>query len=217
MKINTGLNVMNYRMPLATFFATLAVSAFATIASAAGWPSAARPVLTPTVTYEAFDGGEIEHLTLDGDGVLFRTGNDVTLRSADPDSQYSILFQSTRYPGATLGLALFGKSEFVSSIESSAWNAYPATLKARYPFELTIVTDRPPEETAKGVPIMGAPYRELTFSFRMEEEGPVMMRRETFIMMKDRLLVASVEAPENYFEAMAQTMRSFLVGLDRQK
>ena len=209
---------MNHRTSPFAVLSTLIFLGGASLAPAAiGWPSSARPTLNARITYEPYDGGEIEYLTLEGEGILFTTGNDVTLRLSDPVPACSILFESTRFPGATIGLSLFGRSEFLSSIEGGVWDSYLASLRLRYPFDLTVVSDRPPEETARGLPIMGAPYRELTYRFRVEEGGALHIRRECFIVMKDRLLVVTLESPEDWFDPVSQSMRSLLAGLDRRK
>jgi len=207
---------MNHRN---LFFAALALllTANSQVMAATGWPSSARPALTPAVTYEQYDGGEFEHLILEGAGVRFKTGNDVTLKLVDPDPRYSILFENSRYPGSLVGLALFARSEFLTSIESSSWDGYLSSLRYSFPTGLEIISDRGPDETARRFPIMGAPYRELTFRYQVEEDGPVMVRREYFIMMKDKLLVAVAESTEPYFEAVSRSIRSLLVGLDREK
>ncbi len=201
---------------LAITGAALLVSAV--IASAGTtWPKTARPILTTKVTYEPFDGGLIEHLTLEGGGTRFQTGNDVNLSIIDPDPRYSVLFEHTRFPGTRIGLSLFASNEFLTSIESSAWTGYLTSLKYLYPVGFEVVSDRPPEQTARGIPIMGAPYRELTFRYQIDEDSPPIVRRETFIMMKDKLLVASLQAPENLFPSAERTLQTMLVGLDRQK
>lgn len=207
--------IMNHRI---LTLALVGLLATATAASAASkWPNTARPTLTPKVTYEPFDGGEIEHLTLEGGGTRFQTDNLVTLRIAERDPHYSVLFEHTRIPGSKIGLALFNRNEFLTSIESPDWESYLYSLKYLYPIGFEVIGDRPPEETARGVPVMGKPYRELTFRFRTDEDSPPIVRRETFIMMEDKLLVASLQAQEDYFPSVEPTMRTLLVGLDRQK
>lgn len=207
---------MNHRQHL---FATLAllVGTNSMAIAATGWPSSARPTLTPKVTYEEFDGGEIEHLVLEGDGIRFKTGNDVTLKLVDTDPKFSILFENTRYPGSQVGLALFGRSEFLTAIDSSAWDGYSSSLRYLYPVGLEIISDLGPEETAMQYPIMGTPYRELTYSYRIDEESPTIVRREYFIMMEDRLLVGVAESTEEYFQSVARSIRSLLVGMYQVK
>jgi hypothetical protein len=185
--------------------------------AATGWPFSARPILNPKVTYEEFDGGEIEYLILEGAGVRFKTGNDVTLKLVEPDPRYSILFECTRYPGSQVGLALFSRSEFLTAIDSSAWESYASTLRYLYPTGLEIISDLGPEETAKQFQIMGAPYRELTYSYRIDEESPTIIRREYFVMMEDRLLVGIVESTEPYFQPASRSIRSLLVGMYQEK
>jgi hypothetical protein len=207
---------MNHRKHL---FATLVllVGTHSLVTAAVGWPSSARPVLTPKVTYEEFDGGEIEHLTLEGDGVRFKTGNDVNLKLINSDPKFSILFENSRFPGSQIGLALFSRSEFLTAIDSSAWDGYSSSLRYLYPTGLEILSDRGPEETAMQFPIMGAPYRELTYSYRVDEESPTIVRREYFIMMEDRLLVGVAESTEPYFQSVAGSIRSLLVGMYQVK
>jgi hypothetical protein len=202
-----------------SLFATFAllVGAQATAIGATGWPSSARPILTPKVTYEEFDGGEIEHLILEGSGVRFKTGNDVNLKVVDSDPRYSILFENTRYPGSQIGLALFSRSEFLTSIESPAWDKYLYSLRYAYPIGLEIISDRGPEETAKGFPIMGSPYRELTYSYRIDGENPPIFRREYIVMTNDRLLIGVVESTEPHFQAVSRSVRSLLVGMYQEK
>lgn len=207
---------MNHRKILNLALAGLLATATATSA-ASKWPNTARPILTPKITYEPYDGGELEHLTLEGGGTLFQTGNDVTLRIAERDPHYSVLFEHTRYPGSQIGLSLFEPNEFLTSLESTAWDSYVTSLQYLYPIGFEVVSDRPPEETARGVPVMGKPYRELTIRYRLDEESAPIVRRETFIMMQDKLLVASLQAPEGFFPSAEQTLRTMLVGLDRQK
>ena len=207
---------MRHRKHLyATFAFLVGVHSFAF--SATGWPSSARPVLTPKVTYEEFDGGEIEHLLLEGDGVRFKTGNDVTLKLVEPGPEYSIRFECTRYPGSQVGLALFSRSEFLTAIDSSAWDRYASSLGYLYPIGLKIISDLGPEETAQQFPIMGAPYRELTYSYRIDQESPAIIRREYFVMMEDRLLVGVVESTEPYFQPASRSIRSLLVGMYQVK
>lgn len=207
---------MNHRKNLALTLAGLL--AIVTAASAATkWPSNARPVLTPKVTYEPFDGGEIEHLTLEGGGVRFQTGNNVNLRITERGRRYSVLFEHTRYPESQIGLSLFNRNEFLTSIESTAWDSYLTSLRYLYPIGFEVISDRPPEETARGIPIMGMPYREITIRYRLDDDSVPIVRRETFIMMEDKLLVASLQAPENFFPSAERTLQTMLVGLDRQK
>ncbi|RKX33812.1 MAG: hypothetical protein DRP71_09200 [Verrucomicrobia bacterium] len=203
---------MHHRKHLFTTLALL-IGTHSMAVAATGWPSSARPTLTPKVTYEKFDGGEIEHLILEGAGVRFKTGNDVTLKQVDPDPRYSILFEHTRYPGSQVGLALFSRSEFLTAIESSAWDNYLSSLRYAYPIGLEIISDHGPEETAKRFPIMGSPYRELTYSYRIDEEGPTIIRREYIVTMKDKLLVGVVESAEPYFQPVSRSIRSLLVGM----
>jgi hypothetical protein len=200
-------------------FATLVllVGAQATATAGTGWPSSARPILTPKVTYEKFDGGEIEHLILEGSGVRLKTGNDVNLKVVGSDPRYSILFENARYPGSQIGLALFSRSEFLTSIESPAWDSYISSLSYAYPIGLEIISDRSAEETAKGFPIMGSPYRELTYSYQIDSETPAIIRREYIVMTNDRLLVGVVESTEPYFQAVSRSVRSLLVGMYQEK
>jgi hypothetical protein len=198
--------------------ALVGLLATATGASAAGkWPSTARPVLTPKVTCEPFDGGEIAHLTLEGGGTRFRTNNLTSLRLAERDPRYSVTFEHIRIPGSTISLTLFNRTEFLTSIDSPSWDSYLTSLRYLYPIAFEVISDRPPEETARGFPVMGMPYRELTIRYLPYEGGDPVVRRETFILMEDKLLVASLQAPENHFATVEPTVRTLLVGLDRQK
>lgn len=206
---------MNPRI-LTLTLAGLLVSATA-VSAATKWPTTARPVLTPKVTHEPFDGGKIEHLTLEGGGARFRTGNNVALRMTARDPRYSVLFDHTRYPGSEIGLSLFNRNEFLSSLESTDWNKYLASLRYLYPIGFEVISDRPPEETARGIPIMGKPYRELTIRYLPDVDSDPIVRREIFIMMEDKLLVASLGAPQDCFPSAERTLRTMLVGLDRQK
>ena len=200
-------------------FAAIAflIGAHSPATGATGWPSSARPVLTPKVTCEKFDGGEIEYLNLEGAGVRFKTGNDVTLMLVDSNPSYSILFENTRYPGTHVGLALFSRTEFLTAIEGSAWDSFLSSLRYAYPLGLEIISDLGPEETARLFPILGSSYRELTYSYQIDEESPTIIRREYVVMMKDRLLVGVVESADPYFQPASRSIRSLLVGMERVK
>jgi len=196
---------------------TFLIGGYSPGTAATGWPTSVRPILTPEVTYEEFDGGEIENLIIEGAGIRFKTGNDVNLKLVDPDSKFSILFENSRYPGSRVGLALFSRTEFLSSIEGSAWENYLSSLHYIYPLSLEIISDRGPEETTRMFPILGSSYRELTYSYRIGEGSPTIIRREYCVMMDDKLLVGVAQTTEPYFQAVSSSLRSLLVGMQRDK
>jgi hypothetical protein len=64
---------------------------------------------------------------------------------------------------------------------------------------------------------MGSAYRELTDRYQIDNETPTIIRREYIVMTNDRLLVGVVESTEPYFQAVARSVRSLLVGMYQEK
>ena len=132
--------------------------------------------------------------------------------SSKGDRPVSIRMDDKRFPGVSLSVSRFAKSEFLEDLEDENWNAYLNSI-TQSSHETAIVFEH---DSAKGKAsplILDRRYRQVYYE-QSFADGTTWKTREFFSFIGDDLFVFAIQGPKDRIDALTRTHNLILSRMD---
>ncbi len=213
------MTIQRHSRLLVLLAATLALStvpAFAATGTAPGkskptplyWPEGGHEPLRFRINEKLFDSIPLKVGRLTGTGIDWENQfHDEWEPLAIPNPQYSIAFRQRSGAPLTFAVTVFGKGEFLTSLQDEQWARYLLGLAEKNGDSFRILSESSAlEDPAAGLVILGEPAREIVY-LRSAHPAGILAELDVFVVKRGRLIAFSLVGPQKLVTEKADAFR----------